>query len=76
LDRFLTAGDSGNDKDMLLGDMMGIVVGNHSSELAPLRGRSRVYFATLHCAAGILEGIRHYALRYLFPSQDQAPGGP
>jgi sucrose-phosphate synthase len=75
LDRFLTAGDSGNDKDMLLGDMMGIVVGNHSPELAPLRGRSRVYFANQPCAAGILEGIRHYALRYPFPPGDRAPEG-
>lgn len=67
LDRFITAGDSGNDRDMLLGDMLGIVVGNHSPELGVLRGRARVYFANQTCAAGILEGIRHYVLRYGFP---------
>jgi len=81
LDRFLVAGDSGNDRDMLLGDMLGIVVGNHSPELAALRGRSRVYFARSPCAAGILEGIRHYALRrplplLVTPGQEAAvPGG-
>jgi sucrose-phosphate synthase len=65
LDRFLVAGDSGNDRDMLLGDVLGIVVGNHSPELAALRGRPRIYFARGTCAAGVLEGIRHYVLRGL-----------
>jgi len=74
LDRFITAGDSGNDRDMLVGDMMGIVVGNHSPELAPLQGRARIFFANLPCAGGILEGLRHYALRYGFPGADLAPG--
>ncbi len=64
LDHVLVAGDSGNDRDMLLGDVLGIVVGNHSPELDSLRGRSRIYFAQRPCAAGILEGIRHYALRF------------
>ena len=73
-DRIITAGDSGNDRDMLLGDMLGIVVGNHSPELAALRGRARVYFANQPCAGGILEGIRHYALRYGFPSAEQLAG--
>ena len=67
LDRFLVAGNSGNDRDMLIGDMLGIVVGNHSPELATLRGRARIYFANQPCAAGILEGIRHYRLRYPLP---------
>lgn len=66
-DRFLVAGDSGNDRDMLLGDMLGIVVGNHSPELGELRGRARVYFANQPCAAGVLEGIRHYSLRFPLP---------
>jgi sucrose-phosphate synthase len=76
LDRFITAGDSGNDRDMLVGDMMGIVVGNHSPELGSLRGRTRVYFAHQPRAAGILEGIRHYALRYGFPAAESAPDPP
>jgi sucrose-phosphate synthase len=73
LDHVLTAGDSGNDRDMLLGDMLGIVVANHSPELAPLRGRARVYFAASPFAGGVLEGIRHYALRYPYPAGDDAP---
>lgn len=60
LDRFLVAGDSGNDMEMLTGDTLGVVVGNHSSELEPLRGREQVYFAADRCARGILEGIAHY----------------
>ncbi len=56
----LVAGDSGNDAGMLLGRTLGVVVGNHSSELNRLRNRPRVYFATASHAAGILEGIRYY----------------
>jgi sucrose-phosphate synthase len=75
-DRIITAGDSGNDRDMLLGDMLGIVVGNHSPELGGLRGRARVFFANQPRAAGILEGLRHYALRYGFPDVDRLAGLP
>lgn len=60
LNDFLVAGDSGNDREMLLGDTMGVIVGNHSEELADLEGRERIYFAHRHCAGGITEGIRHY----------------
>jgi sucrose-phosphate synthase len=60
LDRFLVAGDSGNDECMLRGDTLGVVVGNHSPELDVLRGRRSVYFAAEPCAAGILEGIAAY----------------
>lgn len=60
LERFLVAGDSGNDREMLTGDTLGVVVGNHSPELAPLRGREHVYFANQRYARGILEGIAHY----------------
>jgi sucrose-phosphate synthase len=67
LDRFLAAGDTGNDRDMLVGDMMGIVVANHSPELAPLRGRMHIYFSNLPFAAGILDGLRHYQQRFGFP---------
>lgn len=56
----LVAGDSGNDAGMLLGRTLGVVVGNHSSELNRLRNRPRVYFAEASHAAGILEGIRYY----------------
>ncbi len=60
LEQFLTSGDSGNDSEMLVGDTLGVVVGNHSEELETLRGMDQVYFAEGHYAAGILEGIKHY----------------
>lgn len=60
LEHFLTSGDSGNDSEMLVGDTLGVVVGNHSQELETLRGMDQVYFAEGHYAAGILEGIHHY----------------
>ncbi|HQT26420.1 MAG TPA: HAD-IIB family hydrolase, partial [Burkholderiales bacterium] len=60
LENFLVAGDSGNDEEMLLGDTLGVVVGNHSIELEPLKGIEQIYFAHEVCAKGIIEGIRHY----------------
>lgn len=59
-DDIIVAGDSGNDEDMLTGEMLGIVVGNHSAELEKLRGKRRIYFAEKAYASGILEGIAHY----------------
>jgi len=59
-DHLLVAGDSGNDEDMLSGETLGVVVGNHSPELNKLRGRPRIYFAEGCHANGILEGIAHY----------------
>jgi sucrose-phosphate synthase len=59
----VTAGDSGNDRDMLAGPSCGIVVGNHDPELEALRrSGSRIYFASARCAAGIIEGLEHYGL--------------
>lgn len=63
LENFLVVGDSGNDTEMLLGDTLGIVVGNHGVELEPLRGMERIYFAHGHQANGILEGLAHYGWR-------------
>jgi sucrose-phosphate synthase len=60
LENFLVAGDSGNDKEMLLGDTLGVVVGNYSQELETLRGMERIYFAAGTYAGGILEGLQHY----------------
>ena len=62
LSRVATAGDSGNDRDMLIGQTAGIVVGNHDPELASLRDSKahRIYFASAHCAGGIIEGLEHY----------------
>jgi sucrose-phosphate synthase len=60
LQAFLVAGDSGNDREMLVGDTLGVVVGNHSPELEGLRGLEQVYFAERGHAWGILEGIARY----------------
>jgi len=60
LRQFLVAGDSGNDSEMLIGDTLAVVVGNHSSELEHLRGLEQVYFAQKGYAGGILEGLEHY----------------
>jgi len=60
LDQVLVAGDSGNDEEMLSGNTLGVVVGNHSPELAKLRGRELIYFAEDEYAKGVLEGIKHY----------------
>jgi len=60
LDHFLVCGDSGNDEEMLKGEMRSVIVGNYSSELRDLKGSRRVYFSQKCCAAGILDGIHHY----------------
>ena len=60
LDQVLVAGDSGNDEEMLSGNTLGVVVGNHSPELTKLRGREQIYFAEETYANGVLEGIKHY----------------
>ena len=56
----MVAGDSGNDADMLAGKTRGLIVGNHSDELAYLKDAPRVYFSTGKYAAGIIEGLYHY----------------
>ena len=58
----MVAGDSGNDADMLQGRTRGLVVGNHSEELAHLKDAPRVYFSQGEYAAGIIEGLYHYGL--------------
>jgi len=60
LDSILVGGDSGNDEDMLTGDLLGIVVANYTKELEALKGRRRIYFAKNKFAAGIIEGIKYY----------------
>jgi sucrose-phosphate synthase len=59
-EQILVAGDSGNDEDMLRGNMLGVVVGNYSEELEYLKNSQRIYFAHDHYARGVLEGLRHY----------------
>jgi sucrose-phosphate synthase len=62
--RILTAGDSGNDRDMLSGIGRGIVVGNHTPELAGLdrRKAGEVYYAEAPFAGGVLEGLQHFGM--------------
>jgi len=60
LARIMVCGESGNDTDLLRGDMCGVVVANHSSELEPLRGSRKLFFSKKEYAAGIIDGIRHY----------------
>ena len=60
LDSILVGGDSGNDEDMLTGELLGIVVANYTKELEKLRGRRRIYFAANKHAGGIIEGIEFY----------------
>ena len=59
-DNILVAGDSGNDIEMLKGELLGVVVANYSKELEVLRRQKRIYFAKKKYAAGIIDGIEHY----------------
>jgi sucrose-phosphate synthase len=59
-ENIIVAGDSGNDEEMLKGELLGVVVANYSKELEKLRGSKRIYFAKRNCAGGIIEGINHY----------------
>lgn len=72
LARFLVAGDSGNDEAMLVGDTLGVVVGNHSPELESVRGLEQIYFAKAVCAAGIVEGLQHYQFIGMPPINEEA----
>ena len=60
LERFITAGNSGNDEDMLNGKTNGIVVANYSPELEDLRKNKLIYFTKNVLAKGVLEGIHHH----------------
>jgi sucrose-phosphate synthase len=59
-ENILVAGDSGNDEEMLKGELLGVVVANYSKELDKLKGRKRIYFAKRDYAGGIIDGIQHY----------------
>ena len=60
LTQFITAGNSGNDIDMLRGKTKGIVVFNYSPELEPLRKNKDIYFSKFPLSKGVLDGIKHY----------------
>lgn len=60
LEQFITAGNSGNDKDMLAGKTKGIVVANYSPEMEELRNNKFIYFTRYPLAKGVLEGINFH----------------
>ncbi len=60
LDSILVAGDSGNDEDMLIGELYGVVVANHTEELEKLKGKRRIFFASQEYADGVIEGIQYF----------------
>jgi len=60
LGNFLVCGDSGNDEEMLRGEPLGVVVGNHSPELKKLKGIRGIFFSGRNYSAGILDGIKRY----------------
>lgn len=61
-DQVYAAGDSGNDLDMLAQCQNGILVANYSTELAELIGRPTIYLARRAHAAGVVEGMRAFAM--------------
>ncbi|WP_460759315.1 HAD family hydrolase [Niabella terrae] len=67
VEQFITAGNGGNDMDMLQGKAKGVVVANYSPELEILKGKRSVYFAGKPLAEGILEGIEHYLKKSVNP---------
>jgi sucrose-phosphate synthase len=58
--KIITAGNSGNDRDMLIGKVKGIVVGNYESELQSLKKNKNVYFSKEYFAAGIRDGLSYW----------------
>ncbi len=62
LNNILVCGDSGNDEEMLRGNTLGVVVGNHTEEVEGLRGKKNIYFSNKNFAAGIIDGLKKYKL--------------
>lgn len=62
MEHIITAGNSGNDIDMLKGKAKGIVVANYSPELEGLRKNKLIYFSKNNLSEGVLEGIKHHVL--------------
>ena len=61
LTRILTAGGSGGDEDMMLGNTLSVVVANrHTEELLKFTEVEPIYFSEKQFAAGILDGLHHY----------------
>jgi sucrose-phosphate synthase len=60
LEKFITAGNSGNDIDMLKGKTKAIVVSNYSPEMEELRKHKSIYFTKEPLSKGVLEGINYH----------------
>ena len=56
-ERVFAAGDSGNDRDMLLACENAVLVGNHAREVAAIARQPNVYRARRAHASGALEGV-------------------
>ena len=63
LENIITAGNSGNDKDMLTGKTKGIVVANYSPELEELKKNKSIYFSENTLSEGVIEGILFYTAK-------------
>lgn len=70
--RTIACGDSGNDKDMLSGQNLAIVVGNaqpdllkwvNDTQLSPGSADGRLLITEEHMARGILEGLQTFGLK-------------
>lgn len=57
----IAAGDSGNDRDMLLGCGSAILVANARAELDDLQDRPGLHRSALPHAHGVLDGLRRFA---------------
>lgn len=61
LDHIMTAGGSGGDEDMMLGNTLSVVVANrHQEELSNISKIEPIYFSEKQFAAGIIDGLNHY----------------
>lgn len=56
----ISAGDSGNDRDMLISPFKGIVVANHEQSLEDVIKRKNIYLAKSSHAQGLIEGLMHH----------------
>lgn len=63
MDNVIVAGDSGNDRDMILGASRAILVANAEPEMIKLAERKDIYLARADHAAGVSEGLDYWLAR-------------
>ena len=56
----ISAGDSGNDRDMLISPFKGIVVANHEESLKDVIKKKNIYLSSASYAQGLIEGLIHH----------------